>query len=293
LELRAQDVKTWVPFNGGSMDPAGTAFFKTLDKDFPRNITVLTSEMRFVMEDGSPADLTKGVYQHHAQLIDTSKKAFNAFECVNGQGDWTTPAMSIFMGGGTNSKDGSWFTTQGGALNSGFYIGPKDKIVMQLDIVNYNKFPQKIYLVGDMEFVEGKPKDLLDTSIQLANVGKCTGQGLYVEVPKGKQQFTLSGKEMRITRDGSIISAMGHLHDGATDLTVKINDKAVCKSEATYGKENGMSGGHSGHKRSIQDGGSGEHQTIQKMSFCRDVIPVKKGDIVLLEANYDYDKHPA
>jgi len=99
------------------------------------------------------------------------------------------------MGGGTNSADGSWFTTEGGKMNSGFYIGPKDKIVMQLDIVKYNNFPQKIYLLGDMEFIEGKPEGLLDTSIQLANVGKCTGQGLYVNIPKGKQQFTLSGKE--------------------------------------------------------------------------------------------------
>jgi len=59
-----------------------------------------------------------------------------------------------------------------------------------------------------------------------------------------------------------------------------------------------MTAKHGGHKtkralQTKQDGGSGEHETIKKMSFCRVVIPVKKGDIVLLEANYDLEKHPA
>jgi hypothetical protein len=69
--------------------------------------------------------------------------------------------------------------------------------------------------------------------------------------------------------------------DGGTDITMKINGKAVCTSVAKYGGE--------GHTTNI-DGKSWE--TLAGMSPCTEAIAVKKGDVMTFEARYDLDVHP-
>jgi hypothetical protein len=62
---------------------------------------------------------------------------------------------------------------------------------------------------------------------------------------------------------------------------MRINDKLVCSSNATYGGE--------GHK-TVVDGK--EWETITKMSECLDPIEVKRGDRVKIAATYDTAAHP-
>lgn len=80
-----------------------------------------------------------------------------------------------------------------------------------------------------------------------------------------------------------------------------INDKYVCSSQAVYGTRNegGGMGGH-GHgdgkgmkKRSPQaKGQKQELLTVASMSDCEGPFKVKKGDTVVLKAEYDLKKHP-
>jgi hypothetical protein len=51
-----------------------------------------------------------------------------------------------------------------------------------------------------------------------------------------------------------------------------INDKFICTSDAKYGGP--------------------ENITISEMTHCRGPIPVKKGDILTMTAEYDLTKHP-
>jgi hypothetical protein len=60
-----------------------------------------------------------------------------------------------------------------------------------------------------------------------------------------------------------------------------LNNNLVCQSNATYG---------GGGSQTIVNGK--EWQTITKMSTCEGPIPVKKGDIVVITAGFDTEKHP-
>lgn len=103
----------------------------------------------------------------------------------------------------------------------------------------------------------------------------------------------------------------GHLHDGGINLLIKNNQNTVCDSIATYtkaGEEGGglmaaapgkKSGGGSmtGMSHSRRDGGPhgavGDGQRhIKQMSTCSMLGPVKKGDVIHIEANYDYSQFP-
>jgi hypothetical protein len=58
-------------------------------------------------------------------------------------------------------------------------------------------------------------------------------------------------------------------------MTMLINGKEVCESLPTYGT-----------------GGSTDKITITGILSCLDPIPVKKGDIIIINAVYDLAKHP-
>jgi hypothetical protein len=64
-------------------------------------------------------------------------------------------------------------------------------------------------------------------------------------------------------------------------VAMRVNDKLVCQSNATYG----------GAGSSTIVNGK-EWQTITQMSTCAGPIPVKKGDNVIIAAGYDTEKHP-
>ena len=61
---------------------------------------------------------------------------------------------------------------------------------------------------------------------------------------------------------------------------MKINDKVMCESKATYGSN--------GEK-------AGNWTTISEMSVCgeRQPIPVKKGDQIIVQTSFDFEEHPA
>jgi hypothetical protein len=92
---------------------------------------------------------------------------------------------------------------------------------------------------------------------------------------------TRSGK-FKVFNDGVIFGMRGHLHDGGEAVNLYLNDKKVCESQAGYGGP--------GAVRVTKDGRKWE--TISSMTDCMDPIPVKKGDKLEIEANYDITKHP-
>jgi hypothetical protein len=86
-----------------------------------------------------------------------------------------------------------------------------------------------------------------------------------------------------------------------------INDKFTCSSEAVYGTRNeggamgatGEMGGHThgGGKGMVRrhpqaPASKGEILTVASMSDCEGPWKVKKGDSVVLKAEYDLKKHP-
>jgi hypothetical protein len=104
------------------------------------------------------------------------------------------------------------------------------------------------------------------------------GLGLY---PPADQKSVMPGGEVPVLADGTIVSARGHLHDGGVGIKMTINGKEVCNSLATYG----------GSEATLINGGK-KWETLSSMSECGNAIPVKKGDMVKLEASFDTHAHP-
>ena len=80
-------------------------------------------------------------------------------------------------------------------------------------------------------------------------------------------------------------------------MSLYLNDKFTCASNAVYGdKSESSSGmGGSGMAGGASRGGaksSAKIKTISLMTPCRGPFPVKKGDSMRLVAEYDLKKHP-
>jgi hypothetical protein len=104
------------------------------------------------------------------------------------------------------------------------------------------------------------------------------GIGFY---PPAHQKSVIRGGDVPILQDGTIVSARGHLHDGGISVKMMVNGAVVCNSLATYG----------GSEATLVNDGK-KWETLSSMSECGDAIPVKKGDIVKLEAAFDTLTHP-
>jgi hypothetical protein len=63
---------------------------------------------------------------------------------------------------------------------------------------------------------------------------------------------------------------------------MKVNDRLICDSRATYG----------GEKGTLKTTNSKVWETISSISECTEPIKVSKGDNITIQANYDLQKHP-
>jgi hypothetical protein len=105
------------------------------------------------------------------------------------------------------------------------------------------------------------------------------GINLY---PPANQKSVMSGGNVPVLVDGTIVSARGHMHDGGVGIDLMLNGKVVCQSRASYGGSEATL---------VKDGKKWE--TLSSMSECGNAIPVKKGDIVRLDASFDTQQHPS
>ena len=93
--------------------------------------------------------------------------------------------------------------------------------------------------------------------------------------------------------------------DGGVQVDMLINGKFLCSSDAVYGTkteadfESGGMGGHNHGGGSAgstsgkgSDGTVSKIKTISAMTSCDKSISVKKGDTMVLIAEYDLSKHP-
>jgi hypothetical protein len=139
------------------------------------------------------------------------------------------------------------------------------------------------YIAAEYEYIQGKPQGTEDVSVTDFNVNSCTGfLNAGYRPPNGEAQFNKTSPSFIISKEGTILHAMGHLHDGGTNIQLLINGRIVCDSKATYGGEQGTLETEDGKK----------WETISSMTACRDPIPVKTGDVITMVSMYDTALHP-
>jgi hypothetical protein len=105
--------------------------------------------------------------------------------------------------------------------------------------------------------------------------------------------------------NAKLLYAIGHMHDGGTDMRLFVNSKMVCKSVMHYntrvgygaggaaasgGAMAGMSHGHS--RRDGHGGHGGGMDHISDPGACTDFGTLAKGDRLTSEAWYDANQHP-
>jgi len=80
---------------------------------------------------------------------------------------------SEFLAQGDDSASGGqiFFTSEDGKYNSGFFVGATDKIMNQVDLVNYNADTKNVYVNYEIEYVDGHVGS--DASAVLMSVVGC------------------------------------------------------------------------------------------------------------------------
>lgn len=201
------------------MDPNGfsvTRIFKS--GSMCTDCTVLGGKMTVVFENGSRADVERGVYLHHAISIDFDKQ----------QQGWVTPCPKngsvadtvtkqsvggIFIGGAVDDFT-QLYTTPDGKFQSGYYVGKND-FAMQAEMINYRKEEQKVYMQIDLEYVPGKQGGEAQQSV-LSAVG-CDGN-LGPWKPADNTRGAVATDGFQVYRNGHIVLARGHMHGKSSSL---------------------------------------------------------------------------
>lgn len=256
----------------------GFTLAQILKKGICADCTVISGKTDITYEDGSRANIATGVYTHHILLFDQNKRPIDFVSFCPGHYDAPvtvrSPFGNGFLGGGVDEFT-TYYTTPDGKLDSGYYI--KDNaFLLQMEVVNYNNATQPVYLTMDYEYLPGKPdKEAMSTLLTIT--GCSMRPGFHTTVSKAN----LTSGDFMVTGDGWIVSARGHLHDGGSQMQLRLNGNDICNSTAIYGG--------AGSKMKM-DGK--EWDTISEMTVCRDMIPVKRGDYLTMSAIYDTESHP-
>jgi len=272
----------------GSLDPAGQAFLEIISDGLCSNCTVLSGGTRTVFEDGTVAGPAQGIYIHHIISIDISKPMnLPISKCGEGQTKNTKTSLgalgSEFLaqggeGGGAvgNSSSiagyGIPFGSSNSTYKSGFMLGSSDKVLNQVDLVNYNAESKNVFINYEIEYLDGHIGS--DSAAVLMSVTGCEVKKGGIHLDKTGIADTESPK-FPVTKNGMIVAAMGHMHDGGKAMVLKINGKEVCSSNAVYGKGGDIAG-----------------EKILYMSLCGQNIPIKKGDVLTMNSIYDLKSHP-
>jgi len=139
-------------------------------------------------------------------------------------------------------------------------------------LVTYTTESQNVFINYEIEYLDGHVGS--DSAAVLMSVAGCEPKKGSIHLDKTGVAETESPK-FPVTKNGMIVAAMGHMHDGGTAMILKINDKAICTSKAVYGQGGDIAG-----------------EKILYMSLCGQNYPIKKGDVVTLTSVYDLKTHP-
>src|ERR1700744_1113223 len=135
------------------MDKSGTSYVYLAD-GIPKDITILKTNTTIVYADGGRADVSNGVYNHHAFMGDVKRPLSEWYSCggtgFNNSNMLNNPANggSLFIGG-SEDKYGAYFTTPQGDVKSGYYVGRKDQLMMNIDFIKYNNETKQVYTLNN------------------------------------------------------------------------------------------------------------------------------------------------
>jgi hypothetical protein len=138
-----------------------------------RDCFVYESKVSLTYADKTEATPKTGSFVHHSVLMNLDKPR-RIMECTSGPPELKMP--SAFMAVAEESGDNQ-FRSNSGQIESGYYVGAKDRFIMFSELMNYKPEPQTVYITIEAEYVQGLPKDAYLARETTINIGACTEAG--------------------------------------------------------------------------------------------------------------------
>jgi hypothetical protein len=285
-----------------SMEGVSTSFRFNIKRPCDKECMLLSVDAGIEYADGTPADITTGAIFHHSVLLNVGPTIIEP-TC-------NQPFLeNVFMSG--NEKTPTNYAIPESKVKSGYVITAKDTFLMNTELQNLSNKEKYVWETVYYDLVEGTPKEFESSHIVWMTVGSIENPSLAYcrwygggEFPWGSTNLTKIDQPVtrvfqehsslwHSDKEGTILQAGGHLHDGGLDVMLFKNNEMFCDSVAHY--TSGAASHHHG-KRQI-DGGNDYKNTdlehIDSVQACRfpNGIPLAKGDIMHIQANYDFTKH--
>jgi len=167
----------------------------------------------------------------------------------------------------------------------GYRINSADKFGLIVDLMNENMEDKVVYMTMTFDILPEHRADYDDMKPVWFDVAQCLTSEW--PAPYNSGNYTIPAMRWKATFDGEILGAIGHLHDGGQRITLDVNGKRVCSSEARYGESAGYV------QKTPMGNPAGAIEHISSMSACIDdkmgVKNLVKGQTWKLRAEYDYN----
>jgi hypothetical protein len=165
-----------------------------------KDCIVLTGGVTLEYRDGSPANVSTGVYNHHVIVLDVGKTQ-HMMVCPGSSVPRVPSSPALFLGGASGDTF-QLFTTADGTFKTGYYISPTDNLAMMAEIMNYRAQKQEIYIVTEAEWIQGKPEGYLDTMTLPMSVGDCNQPEFMIT----QDRYSKSSGDWIVPADGYIMN---------------------------------------------------------------------------------------
>jgi hypothetical protein len=217
---------------------------------------------------------------------------------------------NLFMSG--NERTPTNYSLVGNGLKSGYIVRPSDDFMTLLNLQNFADKEQYVWQTFTYDIVEDSPAEYLPAQIVWFTIGTLENPSLGLchwangefpwgttnltnkDLPKSRV-FSEHSKIWTSDKTGLILATGGHVHPGAKNLEIFENGKQICDSVATYKKAGEGGHGHAPMKRQIPAGNysNNDVEFVANMRFCEfpQGVPMKPGDKLHIQTNYDLDLH--
>ncbi|KAF1986540.1 hypothetical protein K402DRAFT_454195 [Aulographum hederae CBS 113979] len=173
----------------------------------------------------------------------------------------------------------------------GYKINPGDSFSSVVELMNMGKTAKTYYMTISYEYLPINSPSASGyreyAAMPWLDATGCGGS----DVPARQGAYSVNAVPWISTVEGNLLFAEGHVHDGALDTTIYLNDKPVCISQHVYGRKpeyvsvdgmDGMGGGMEGMPTT----------SISDTSSCVNFGMVKRGDKLSAVCKYDTTQHP-
>jgi len=247
-------------------------------------------------DDGKIAESYNGAWLHHAVLLNAGLQVNDAV-CGGGM------IEHLFESG--NERTEIAFVLPNSTVKSGYHVRPSDIFLINTELMNMENQEKWVWLTLTFDYMDGSPPGYKEGKVVWMSIGpsRCGGTS---DNPFGRSNLTATQQPTSVSfseysipwispRDGYILGANGHMHEGGTSVDVFRNDQLICTSLPKYAKSaaKGM-GGHHGKRQNMGGHSSDDIEHIGEQTGCEfhQAIPIRKGDKMFIRSNYDFTQHP-